>query len=139
MITLDTNVISEMIRPIPDQNVLEWMARQSPRDLYITSVTDAELRYGVAIMYPGRRRRELESAVLRMIETVFDGRILPFDKDAAPIYAEIRASRRIMGRPVKELDCMIAAIARVRGAAVATRNQRDFEDCRVEVVNPWTD
>ena len=134
---LDTNVVSELIRPVPNPGVLEWVARQLTGDLYITVITEAELRYGVALLYPGRRRSALESAVLRMIDVCFAGRVLPFESDAAPVYAEIRAARRLIGRSIRELDCMIAAIARVNGAAVATRNVSDFEGCGVEVVNPW--
>ena len=136
---LDTNVVSELTRPRPDPKVLEWVAQQSPSSLYITVITEAELRYGVELLYPGRRRSDLEAAVLQMIDVCFVGRILPFESDAAPVYAEIRAARRIIGRSIKELDCMIAAIARVHGAAVATRDLYGFENCGVEVVNPWMD
>lgn len=134
---LDTNVVSELTRPIPNTNVLEWVAQQPPEELYITAITEAELRFGVELLYPGRRRSELEAAMLRMVNTCFAGRILPFKSSAAPIYAEIRAARRLVGRAIKELDCMIAAIARVHGATVATRDLYGFENCGVEVVNPW--
>ena len=134
---LDTNVVSELTRPIPNANVLEWVAQQPPEELYITAITEAELRYGVELLYPGRRRAELEAAVLRMIDTSFAGRILSFRSNAAPIYAEIRAARRLMGRPIKELDCQIAAIARVPGASIATRDLYGFENCGIEVINSW--
>ena len=136
---LDTNVVSELTRPIPNTNVLEWVAQQPPEELYITAITEAELRFGVELLYPGRRRSELEAAMLRMVNTCFAGRILPFKSSAAPIYAEIRAARRLMGRAIRELDCMIAAIARVHGATVATKDLYGFENCGVEVVNPWND
>ena len=136
---LDTNVVSELTRPRPNPNVIEWVAQQAPASLYITVITEAELRYGVELLYPGRRRIDLEAAVLRMIDVCFAGRILPFESDAAPVYAEIRASRRLIGRSIKELDCMIAAIARVNSAAVATRDIGGFNDCGVEVINPWRD
>ena len=136
---LDTNVVSELIKPRPNQSVLKWVAEQAPSDLYITVITEAELRFGVELLYPGRRRAELEAAVLGMIDTCFAGRILPFKSEAAPVYAEIRAARRMMGRSIKELDCMIAAIARVHGAAVATRHLYGFENCGIEVVDPWGD
>ena len=84
-----------------------------------------------------RYRRTLTDSTERMINEFFDQRILTFDSEAAQVYAEIRASRRLAGRVIGELDCMIAAIARVNGAAVATRNVPDFENCGVEVVNPW--
>ncbi len=136
---LDTNVVSELTRPRPNHGVLEWVAQQSLGSLYITVITEAELRYGVELLYPGRRRRDLEAAESRMIDVCFAGRILPFESDAAPVYAEIRSSRRIIGHSIKELDCMIAAIARVNGATVVTRDVGGFEDCGVEVVNPWLD
>ena len=138
MIILDTNVVSELTRPAPDPNVLRWVSAQSPSQLYITVITEAELRYGVELLCPGRRRTDLEAAINRIIGNSFGGRVLPFEANAAPIYGEIRAARRIMGRSIKELDCMIAAIARVNGAAVATRDTGGFEDCGIEVVNPWT-
>ena len=139
MIILDTNVVSELTRPLPNPNVLQWVSERSPNQLYITVITEAELRYGVELLYPGRRRSSLEAAVERMIGGYFRGRVLSFESEAAPVYAEIRASRRVMGRSIKELDCMIAAIARVNDAVVATRDTGGFDDCGVEVINPWTD
>ena len=137
MIILDTNVVSELARPLPNSNVHQWVAEQSPGQLYITAITEAELRYGIELLYPGRRRSELEAAIGRMISNCFYDRILPFESEAAPVYAEIRVARRVVGRSIKELDCMIAAIARVNGASVATRDTGGFENCGIEVINPW--
>ena len=139
MIVLDTNVVSELTRPRPEQKVLHWVASQNSKELFISVVTEAELRYGVELLYPGSRKRNLEAAVLHMVNSYFAGRILSMERNAAPVYAEIRASRRIMGRPIKELDCMIAAIARVNGAPVATRDIYGFENCGIDVINPWED
>ena len=137
MIVLDTNVVSELRRPNPNQKVYEWVSIQDSGKLYITTVTEAELRYGLELLPAGRRRRGLEEATNQMVDVYFDGRVLPFDKVAASAYAQIRASRRVTGRVIGELDCMIAAIARVNGAAVATRDTSGFEDCGVDIINPW--
>ena len=109
------------------------------REVYLTTITEAELRYGFAIMPEGRRREGLESALERMLHDAFARRILPFDSDAAIAYAEIADGRRAAGRPVSPADCQIAAIARSRGMAVATRNVRDFVDMGIDVIDPWED
>jgi hypothetical protein len=139
MILLDTNVVSELMRPEPAQTVLDWFAVHDAADLFITAITEAELRTGVAILAGGQRRDRLQSAVDAMIEQDFSGRILPFDNSAAKAYAEIAAQRRAAGRPIAEADCQIAAIARATGAPVATRNTKDFDGCGIELINPWTD
>lgn len=137
IIILDTNIVSELTRPAPDPNVCQWAARQPTETLYLTAITEAELRYGIALLHPGRRRDSLEAAVLRMIEVCFPGRILTFNTHAAPIYAQIRAARRMMGRSINELDCMIAAIARANQAAVATRDTGGFAHCGIPLITPW--
>jgi len=138
MILLDTNVVSELMRTEPAQNVLDWFAVRDAADLFITAITEAELRTGVAILAEGQRRDRLQSAVDAMIEQDFSGRILPFDSAAAKAYAEIAAQRRAVGRPIAEADCQIAAIARATGAPAATRNTKDFDGCGIELINPWT-
>ncbi|HVY15295.1 MAG TPA: type II toxin-antitoxin system VapC family toxin [Rhodopila sp.] len=137
MILIDTNVISELMRPEPAQAVLDWFARHEPAELFFSAMGEAELRTGVAILPAGRRRDRLAASIDFMIDQDFDGRVLPFDSAAAKAYAAIAASRRAAGRPIAEVDCQIAAIARVRGAALATRNVRDFNNCGIEIVNPW--
>ena len=136
-IVLDTNVVSELRRTTPNPNVFQWAAQQPSETLYITTVTEAELWYGMELLPASRYRRELTESTRRMINDFFDQRILSFDSDAAQVYAEIRASRRLAGRVIGELDCMIAAIAKANEAAVATRDTGGFENCGVEVVNPW--
>lgn len=139
MIILDTNVVSEPMRPEPDARVLAWLAAQDAGALFITAVTEAELRTGLAIMPEGRRREALGAALEAVLAEDFAGRVLPFEGGAAArAYAAIHAARRGMGSPISMADAMIAAIARVRGARVATRNVGDFEGTGVEVVNPWT-
>ncbi len=139
VLLLDTNVVSELIRRSPDLAVEAWAAGHTLEDLFFSAVGEAELRYGAAILPPGRRRETLVSDIERMLRDAFEGRVLPFDSEAARAYAEIAAMRRFAGRPVAPADCQIAAIARARGMAVATRNVRDFEDMGIEVVDPWAD
>lgn len=139
MILLDTNVISELMRPEPAQAVLDWFGRHDAADLFISAVTEAELRTGVAILPEGQRRERLQLAIDAMIDQDFQGRVLPFDTVAARPYAEIAARRRAAGRPIAEADCQIAAIARAADAPVATRNGKDFEGCGIGLINPWDD
>lgn len=138
MIVLDTNVVSELMLPIPAARVVEWVSSQAATTLYFTAVSEAELHYGVAILPAGRRRERLLAEVEGMLREDFAGRVLPFDRNAALVYAEIAASRRSLGHPINHADCQIAAIARSNGTAVATRNERDFEGCGTDVINPWT-
>ena len=137
-VLLDTNVVSELIRKAPDSAVEAWAGNQALEDLFFSAVGEAELRYGAAVLPAGRRRTSLVSNIEAMLRDAFGDRVLPFDSNAARAYAEIAALRRSAGRPVPPADCQIAAIARSRGMAVATRNVSDFEDIDVEVVNPWT-
>ena len=139
MIILDTNVVSESTRVLPNPDALQWVSERPSNQLYMTAITEAELRCGVEFLYPGRRRSSLEAAFERMIGGYFRGRILSLESEGAPVYAEIRAIRRVMGRSVKELDCMIAAIVRVNDAVVATRVTGGFDDYGAEVIIPWTD
>jgi predicted nucleic acid-binding protein len=139
MILLDTNVISELMRAEPTQIVLDWFGQHDAADLFISAITEAELRTGVAILPDGQRRDRLQLAIDAMIDQDFQGRIMPFDSLAAKAYAEIASQRRAAGRPIAEADCQIAAIARSNAAMVATRNVRDFDKCGVAVINPWED
>ncbi len=137
MILLDTNVLSELLRLPPHPSVEAWTAEYAVEDLYFSAIGEAELRFGVALMPAGRRRDGLTTQIEAMLREDFEGRVLPFDSDAARAYADIAAARRRAGRPVSPADCQIAAIARSRGMEVATRNVRDFSDTGVAVVNPW--
>ena len=138
MIILDTNVISELLRPAPEPKVEHWLSAQDGLNVYLTSISEAELRYGLAIMENGKRRAALVDAVDRILREDLAGRILPFDSDAALSYATIAAARRAAGRPIAQADCQIASIAHTRGATVATRNTPDFEGCEIDLINPWT-
>ena len=137
MVVIDTNIVSELMRAEPNAEVLAWMDDRPPRDLFVTAVTEAEVRTGSALLLEGRRRRGLAEACERAFGSLFAGQVLPFDSDAARAYAEIVAARRVLGRPVSQADGQIAAIARSRGMAVATRNIRDFQDMGVDVFDPW--
>lgn len=138
MFILDTNVASELMRPEPTAAVAAWIAERDAQDMYLTAVSEAELLYGVAILPTGKRRNTLEAAMTRWLDLGFGERILPFDSTAARAYAEIAAGRRHAGRPIGEADCQIAAISRARGAALVTRNVRDFEGTGLDVIDPWS-
>jgi predicted nucleic acid-binding protein len=138
VIVLDTNVLSELMRPKPASTVVSWIEGQRSRSLYVTSVTLAEILFGVLSLPAGRRRASLEAASVAMFESEFVGRVLPFGEEAAPFYARIAAARRRAGRPIAHLDAQIAAIACMAGATVATRNIADFERCGVDLVDPWS-
>lgn len=137
MIVLDTNVISEVLRPAPEPKVLDWLDEQSPNSIFTTAVTRGEILYGIRLLSDGQRRRRLWTAALAIFGEDFAGRVLSFDSDAADIYAEIGASRRAAGRPISQFDATIAAITRSHGAKLATRNAKDFDGCGIDVINPW--
>ena len=138
-VLLDTNVVSELLRPSPNPAVEGWVAGRQAADLHFSAVGEAELRYGVALLPAGRRRDALALAVEAILREDFEDWVLPFDSQAAREYADIAASRRTAGRPVAPADCQIAAIARSRDLTVATRNVRDFADMEIELVDPWAE
>ena len=139
MILLDTNVLSELMRPAPASAVESWMGRQPAAAMFISAITEAELRYGLAVLPDSLRRRHLVAQVDAMLADNFAGRILPFDSPAATAYALIAAARRLSGRPISQADAQIAAIAASRGASLATRNLSDFADCGIDIVDPWNE
>ena len=136
-VLLDTNVVSELIRKSPEPAVETWAAGLPLETVFFSAVGEAELRYGAAILPTGRRRETLIVDIERMLRDAFEDRVLPFDSDAAREYAYIASVRRSVGRVAMPADLQIAAIARSRGLAVATRNVRDFKDTGVQIVNPW--
>jgi len=137
MLLLDTNILSAAMASRPSPEVADWMAAQPPDYLFTTSVCQAEILSGIAVLSKGRRREALEMAALAMFREDFAGRILPFGSEAAVIYGELFAARRSAGRPVATADLMIASIARVHGADLVTRNTSDFEGCGLTLINPW--
>jgi predicted nucleic acid-binding protein len=138
MILLDTNILSELMRPAPAIAVERWLAGQPVASVFISAITEAELRYGLALMPSGKRRSALAAEIEGLLGEDFIGRILPFDSPAAAAFASVAAERRQAGLPISQADAQIAAIARSRGAILATRNVSDFDGCGIEVVNPWT-
>ena len=137
MIVVDTNVLSEEMGATPDPTVHAWFVSQNPLDLYTSAATEAEIRFGLATMPDGRRKRELAAAASRVL-SLFGDRILPFDSAAAREFAAIMADRRRLGRPIQIFDAQIAAIARSRGMSVATRDVDDFADTGITVIDPWS-
>ncbi len=134
---VDSTIVSKSMCAEPNAKVLVWMDDPPARELFTTAVMEAEVRTGIALLPSGDRRHGLAEACERAFGTLFAGRVLPFDGDAARAYAEIASARRVLGRPVSQADCQIAAIARSCGMAVATRNIRDFEDMGIEILDPW--
>jgi predicted nucleic acid-binding protein len=137
MFVLDTNILSAMMAPNPAPEVAAFVSGQPEELLFTASICQAEILSGIAIMPDGRRRLGLEAAARAMFSEDFEGRLLPFDSEAAIAYADIFAARRRAGRPAATVDHMIAAIAYCRNASVVTRNAANFEACNVAIVNPW--
>lgn len=138
MIILDTNVVSEPFRTLAEPRVIAWLDAQDRSELWLTAITAAELYAGVNKLPQGVRRSALQVNLTAILQDEFAGRILSFDLDAAVFYAEIAGPRLAAKKKVEALDCQIAAIARLHGATIATRNTRHFEDCGVEFIDPWT-
>lgn len=138
MIVLDTNIVSEFMTAPPAAQVLAWLNGQNAADLYLTSISIAEICFGLQAMPRGRRRQLLVDRFEQFLTTAFESRILSFDQDAARTYGAIRGQRRALGRPMSNFDGQIAAIAKTRGFRLATRNTKDFEDCGLELINPFS-
>ena len=139
MIIVDTNVLSELMKLEPFENVLRWFTKQPPTGLFTTTVSQAEIYYGLELLPMSKRRVALKKAAIAVFTEDFDGRVLSFDSDAARAYAFVAVERRNVGRPITQFDAQILGIARSRGAGIATRNIEDFDGCGIEVVNPWID
>jgi predicted nucleic acid-binding protein len=137
MIVLDTNVLSELMKPAPDARVLRWFDGQPGLGLFITSITQAEILFGLELLPDGKRRAALAKAADDLFAQDFAGRILPFDSAAAAAYARIVGRCRAAGRPISHFDAQIASIAHSRGASLATRIVPDFESCGLILLNPW--
>lgn len=137
MILLDTNLISEMMKVSPSPKVIHWLNQQNTTQLYVSAVTIAEISYGLHVLPNGKRRILLEQAFDSAISEAFKQRILPFDERSAHIYGNIMGERKKFGRPMSICDGQIAAIALVHEMAIATRNIKDFQDCDIELINPF--
>lgn len=138
MIVLDTNVVSELMRRSPAAPVVRWAQAQPPAQVYTTSVTLAEVRYGIARLPSGRRKQELLVAAGRAFET-FAERVLAFDAAAAVLYADVAAARARLGVPISGFDAQIASICLRHRAVLATRNTGDFERLGLDLLDPWSD
>ena len=140
MIILDTNVLSELMTPAPARKVVSWVVKQrSLEAVFISTITVAEILYGVELLPAGKRRDKLESEAQAMFSEDFAGRILSFDQESARAFSRIASRQRQRGTPMADFDAQIAAIAQVHGAALATRNTADFKGCGIRLINPWLD
>ena len=136
MIVLDTTVVSELMRPEPAPQVVGWVRRRDRRELRMTSITLAEIRYGIARLADGRRKQVLQDTADDIFRA-FSDQILPVDEAAAEQYAVIASTRERAGKPIAGFDALIAAVCRSRGAALATRNLPDFDATGIDVIDPW--
>ena len=137
MILLDTNVVSELMRPAPAQRVDEWIAQQEPGTMALSVITLAEILYGLERLPDGRRRTDLAARFRIFLDLGFGGAVHPVDPGTAEQFAAIRAARDAAGRPMTSFDALSAATARIRGASLATRNTADFTGCGLDLVDPW--
>jgi toxin FitB len=137
VIILDTNVLSALMRTIPDAAVLEWLDRQPADSVWITSITLFETRFGLALLPAGRRRQVLEAAFDDLLKEDLENRVLDFDSAAATAAASLAAARQKSGRPVDMRDTQIAGIVLARRATLATRNIRHFVDLKISIIDPW--
>ena len=136
MIIVDTDVVSELMKPSPSAQVIEWVRARSGRELFTTSITLAEILYGLARL-PDGRRKELLRTTASEVFAAFDDQVLPFDSSAATHYAEVVGGRDQLGLPIDGFDAQIASICRAHGAALATRNLKDFRQTDVNLIDPW--
>ena len=137
MIVLDANVVSELMRPTPGPQVLAWLDAQVPDTLWLTSVSVAELLFGIARLPDGARKQAFAQAAQRMLEEDFANRVLGFDLQAASVFADLAATSERAGRPIGLADGQIASICLVHKASLATRNEKDFMNLGLELLNPW--
>lgn len=137
MIVIDTNVLSALMREVPERPVVDWLDRQAAESIWITSITLFEARLGLALLPKGRRRKALESAFDKLLVEDLEGRVLDFDQPAAEAAAQLAAGRQRAGHTIDMRDTQIAGIVIARRAELATRNVRHFSDLNVDVVNPW--
>jgi len=137
VIVLDTNVVSEPWKIAPNPGVLAWIDAQAVETLYLSAITVAELRYGLATMPAGRRRTVYQERLANEVLPAFAGRILPFDLDASQAYADLMAQARAAGKAIGQADGYIAATAAAHGLMVATRDTGPFEAAGLKTVNPW--
>ncbi|WHP07560.1 type II toxin-antitoxin system VapC family toxin [Acinetobacter corruptisaponis] len=137
MIILDTNIVSELLRKKPNEQVIHWLLQQQRLSLFTTTISYSEMLYGIHIMPKGQKQQQLLTGIKNIFDTDFRDLILSFDQQAAEHYADIAALRKTKGLPISQFDAMIAAITRSKNAILATRNIKDFQYCGIELINPW--
>jgi predicted nucleic acid-binding protein len=137
MLILDTNVLSELLKPNPDAQVVAWIENQPRQQLFTTAVSRAEIMYGIQLLPKGQRRQKLAEAAKAIFDEELADHVLPFESLAADHFATIAAKRKIEGKPISQFDAIIVSIATAHSARLATRNERDFEACGVSIENPW--
>jgi toxin FitB len=137
VIVIDTNVLSALMREVPERPVIEWLDRQAAESIWITSISVFEARLGLALLPKGKRRQALESAFNNLMVEDLEGRVLDFDQPAAEAAAQLAAGRQRKGQTIDVRDTQIAGIVIARRAAFATRNVRHFSDLNIDVINPW--
>ncbi|CAN5210630.1 type II toxin-antitoxin system VapC family toxin [soil metagenome] len=137
MIIVDTNVLSEPMRPSPDPRVMRWLHDQDPAGLFTTATVIAELSAGIARMPAGARRDAVARAIDEVVTEELAGRVLPFDLEAAIEFGALSAARESSGHALSMADGQIAAVCLTNGAALATRNTRDFEELGIDLIDPW--
>jgi len=137
MILVDTNVVSEVMKVAPSETVVTWLNNQKSSSLFISTITIGEIEYGLRILPAGKRRMLLKERFERFISLAFAQRILPYDETAARTYGDIMGFRKEIGHPMSVPDGQIAAIAKINGLTISTRNTSNFEDCGVELVDPF--
>jgi predicted nucleic acid-binding protein len=137
VIVLDTNVLSELMRPQPNPQVMDWANGLDPQAIAITAMNEAEIRYGIARLPAGQRRQALEQCWHELMASLFGGQALPFSGEAAHWYGELVSRRERLARPITTADAVIAATTLAHSAQLATRNTADFEAIGLELINPW--
>ena len=139
MIVLDTNVVSEFMKPKPDEGVISWARVQNPVNLVITAITVGEIHYGIERLPEGRRQLQLKHSFDEFLKSAFSGRVISFDMRSALSYATVSSNCEKRGHNTDAVDLMIAGTVRQYGARLATRNEKDFKGCDIEIINPWKD
>ena len=137
MIILDTSVLSELMKRHPSPEVTAWFQKHPLIDLYTTAITKAEIFYGIELLEPGTRRQKLLMAAESLFDIDLKDRVIGFASGAARIFSQIAAHRRLQGKPISNPDAQIAAIVQLHSATLATRDVDDFQDCGIDVVDPW--
>jgi toxin FitB len=137
MLILDTNVLAELMRSEPNDRVLNWLEKQPSDTLFSTVINEAETLYGISLLPSGLRREKLQAQASKLFRDILRGRLVPLESSGAVMYGQIASRRRLLGRPISQMDALIAAITACCSATLVTRNVLDFQDCGLTLINPW--